>query len=452
MSVSLLKVALIGRPNVGKSTLFNRFTGERKAIVHDFPGVTRDRQYGSSDWNGVQFELIDTGGLEPKTENEILRAMRRQTDLAILEADIVLLMVDVRDGLLPQDGEILDELRRSLVPTMVVVNKADNSKLEHLASDFYGLGVDKIHPISASHGLGVGDLLDDLVELLIELHEERDLEFGIDEQDVVHIPRISVIGKPNAGKSTLINRILGEERLLAMPIAGTTRDAIDVELTYKDKPYLFIDTAGIRRQKYVKEKLEKVSIYQSLDSLDRCDLALFMIDATEGVTEQDTKVAGFAHNKGRGVIILVNKWDVMSKSPEATKKFEAEIRRRMKYLKYAPILFCSALTGLRIPKIFEQIDQLMIAYQNRVPTGQLNRFFEEMMRYHPPPLHRGRPIKFYFITQARIRPPTFMISANQPQAAHVTYKRFIMNSLRENFNFKGVPIKLFFRARKQKTR
>lgn len=446
MAERLARVALIGRPNVGKSTLFNRLVGKRMAIVEDTPGVTRDRKYGESDWNGVAFEVVDTGGLEPKTENEMLQAMRQQTEYAIEEADLILFLTDGREGLLPQDEEILDKLRKAQQPLLVVVNKIDNRKMETLISEFYALGVEQLYPISGIHGIGVGDLLDDVVVLLQQLRPpSEELHVDDEDDDDIRVPRIAVIGKPNAGKSTLINRILGEERLLATPIAGTTRDAIDVDVTFQDKPYRFIDTAGIRRKKYVKEQLEKVTVHQAIDGLGRSDISLFLVDATEGITEQDTKIAGIAHNKGRGIVIVINKWDLVERDPKAMKKYEEEVRYRLKYLHYAPIVFCSALTGMRIHRIFEAIDRVYQGYRHRIPTGELNRFFAEMLQYHPPPVHRGRPIKFYFITQARVAPPSFMISANQPDAAHVTYQRFITNSLRANFGFEGVPIRLHFR-------
>ncbi len=445
-----LRVALVGRPNVGKSTLFNRLVGKKKAIVEDFPGVTRDRQYGMSDWNGLDFEVIDTGGLEPKTDDYILSAMRRQTEMAMDEADVIILLTDGRQGLLPQDEEILRAVRKAQKPIIVAVNKLDNYSQEHLAADFYALGVDELFPISSIHGTGVGDLLDRVVEELKKILPEKEEETSEEEESEEELaqrpPRIAVMGKPNAGKSTLINHILGEERLLTMEQAGTTRDSIDVEVTYKGKNYLFIDTAGIRRKKKINKKLERISVGQSIDSLGRSDVALFLIDATEGVTEQDAKIAGIAHNRGRGLIILVNKWDLIEKKgSKAMKEFEEDLRYKLKYLHYVPIIFCSAKTGYNVNKIFRKIDEVFQAYRFRIPTGELNRFFAEMLQYHPPPVHRGRPIKFYFITQARVAPPTFMISANQPEAAHVTYQRFIINSLRANFGFEGVPIKLTFR-------
>lgn len=466
MSHWIPQVALIGRPNVGKSTLFNRLTDHRSAIVEDMPGVTRDRQYGYCEWNGLRFEVVDTGGFEPKTDDEILAAMRRQSDMAIQEADFVIFLADGREGVLPQDHEIFQKLRREEKPFLVAVNKLDSLKMEAMVADFYALGVDALYPISAVHSVGIGDMLDVVVDALRALGEEMNLvpeddrlvvegeaDVGISVDDVEEederftIPRVAVLGKPNVGKSTLINRILGEERLLALPIPGTTRDAIDVELTYNGKPYKFVDTAGIRRKKYIKEALEREMIHRSVDALGRSDIALLLIDAAEGVTEQDAKIAGIAHNRGRALIILVNKWDLMERTPQATREFEADLRHKLKFLHYAPVLFCSAQTGYRIDKIFATIDRLYTNYRKRVTTGELNRFFAEMMQYHPPPVHRGRPIKFYYITQARIAPPTFMISANFPDAAHVTYQRFITNSIRAEFGFDGVPIKLKFRQR-----
>lgn len=467
MYVSPPRVALIGRPNVGKSTMFNRLIGKKSAIVEDMPGVTRDRKYGESDWNGLTFTVIDTGGLEPKTDDEVLQAMKQQTELAIEEAHLVIFVVDGREGMLPQDMEIVQRLRREELPFLVAVNKIDNQRQETMLADFYALGVEHMYPVSSVHGHGLGDMLDVVVErikeivpplpeeelALLKAQEDWGEELPPEEEDgeegkglPYRPPRIAVLGKPNAGKSTLINQILGEERLLTMPIPGTTRDAIDVEVTRNENTYTFIDTAGLRRKKNIKEHLEQVMVGRSLDALGRCDIMLHMIDATEGVTEQDTKIAGLAHNRGRGVIIIVNKWDLMNRSHQAIKEYEEELRHKLRFLSYAPVLFCSAKTGLRIDKVFQTIDKVYNSYCSRVKTGELNRFFSEMIQYHPPPVHRGRSIKFYYITQVRTKPPSFMISANQPNAAHVTYKRFIINSLREEFGFMGVPIKLHFRS------
>lgn len=468
MDPSLPRIALIGRPNVGKSTMFNRLIGKRAAIVEDMPGVTRDRKYGQSDWNGLYFNVIDTGGLEPKTDSEVLLAMRRQTDMAIDEADFVIFVTDGREGLLPQDMEIVQRFREEGIDFVVAVNKLDSRGQLLMLADFYALGVgeEELFPVSSIHGTGLGDLLDVAVQRLRvrfpeEVEEETfepfpdedDSQIEYDEEgnviqpeeEDIPPPRIAVIGKPNAGKSTLVNQILGEERLLTMPIPGTTRDAIDVEIEYRNKPYKFIDTAGIRRKKYIKDPLERIMISQSVDALGRSDISLLLMDATEGVTEQDAKVAGIAHNKGRGLILVVNKWDLMENSQQAMKEFEDELRRKLRFLHYVPVIFISAKTGYKIHRIFQMIDQVYSAYRRRVPTGELNRFFAEMMHYHPPPVYRGRPIKFYYVTQARTRPPTFLISANQPDAAHVTYKRFVINSIREEFGFQGVPIKLLFR-------
>lgn len=462
------QVALIGRPNVGKSTLFNRLGESASAIVEDMPGVTRDRQYGFCDWNGLRFEIVDTGGFEPRTDDQILAGMRRQSEMAIEEADFVIFMADGREGIMPQDHEIFQRLRRIEKPFVVAINKLDSRAMEAMTADFYALGIEEIFAISAIHGTGVGDLLDVVVERLRGLEpeslpsdsgvdvdlfdvEEDGSDFGEDleedNSDVAHRPRIAVLGKPNAGKSTLINRILGEERLLALPIPGTTRDAIDVEVTFNDKPYLLIDTAGIRRKKYVKERLEREMVHRSVDALGRCDVALFMVDATAGISEQDAKIVGMAHNRGRAIVVVVNKWDLMEHSPQATKEFEADLRYKLRFLHYAPVLFCSAQTGLRISKLFATIDRLYENYRRRVPTADLNKFFEEMLKYHPPPVHRGKPIKFYYITQARIAPPIFVISANYPDAAHVTYQRFIINSIRAEFGFEGVHVRLRFKKR-----
>lgn len=447
MSKRLPRVALIGRPNVGKSTLFNRLIGRRRAIVEDTPGVTRDRHYGQTDWLGYDMDVIDTGGLEPRSDDTMLSAMRRQTLYAVEESDVVMMIVDGRDGLMPQDQEIINELRATQKPFLVGVNKIDNFEMEGLIAEFYAMGVDNLTPISAMHGAGVGDLMDELVFALKRVVPELFVEEEEEEEETDRVPHIAIIGKPNAGKSTLVNHLIGEERVLALPIAGTTRDSIDVDVTYNDQPYKLIDTAGIRRQKYVKETLEKLTISKALKSIDRCDVAVFMVDATVGLTEQDAKVVGFAHNKGRAIVLLVNKWDQMPRGQKAMKEFEEHVRYELKFLHYAPIVFASALTGRNISRLFKTIDELLESFHKRVPTGELNRFFDEMMRYHPPPVHRGRPIKFYYISQVATGPPTFMISANQPKAAHITYQRFIINSIRGTFGFEGVPIKLVFRQR-----
>jgi GTP-binding protein len=443
MEIQLPRCVLVGRPNVGKSTLFNRLTGKRTALVEDLPGVTRDRKYGLCEWRGKMIEVVDTGGLEPTSEDVILSAMRRQTQFAIEEADIVLLVADARHGLISEDREIIAELRKMEKPFFLLINKVDGPHQEALAADFYATGVEQLYAISASHGLGVADMLDDLYA---ELASRKLVMLEAEEvPDEEGLPRIAVIGKPNAGKSTLINTLLGEERLLTMAEAGTTRDAIDVEVDFDGKRYLFIDTAGIRRKRYIEDRVEQLSINQTLKALDRCEVALFLVDAVEGITEQDTKVVGFAHNKGRAVIIVVNKWDLMPKGEQEQKKYEEALRYKLNFLAHAPIVFCSALTGSRLKRLFKLVDEVHQAYHYRVKTGELNRFFGQMMTYHPPPVHKGRPVKFYYISQVQVAPPTFLISANQPDAAHITYQRFITNSLRAEFGFQGAPIRLIFR-------
>ncbi len=458
----LPKVALIGRPNVGKSTLFNRLIEEQKAIVFDQPGVTRDRQYGECEWNGLKFEVIDTGGFEPKTDDKILAAMRRQTEQAIEEADAIVFVVDGREGVLAGDLEIIDLLRRREKPFILAVNKLDTIKMELLASEFYAIGIENIFPISALHGSGVGDLLDLLVELLrrqlnlpsleeiknsSEWLSSEDIGPKEDELTTESIPKIAVIGRPNVGKSTLINKLLGEERLLALPTPGTTRDTVDVEIERKNKRYLFLDTAGLRRKKYIRERLEKEMIHRTVRAIERSDIVLLLLNVEEGITEQDAKVAGIAHNRGRGIIILVNKWDTVKTPREARKQFLEEMDRKLRYLSYAPLLFCSAKTGYNLNKLFPLIDKVHSNYYYRVTTGKLNRFFEKILRDHPPPTYRGRAIKFYYITQAQVAPPLFIISANYPDAANISYQRFIINRIRTEFGFEGIPIQLKFKSR-----
>ncbi len=470
-------VALIGRPNVGKSTLFNRLIEEQKAIVYDYPGVTRDRQYGQCTWNGLTFTVIDTGGLEATSEDQLLAAMRKQTLQAVDEADAVIAIADGRDGILPGDTEIIEILRQKQKPFVLAVNKLDTPKMEPLAAEFYATGAEYIFPISALHGSGVGDLLDVIVEFLkkdiqgeqktegegesqppaeegraqlevLQLGEVDSSEGDSEETEgdlIEEVPKIAVIGKPNAGKSTLINKFLGEERLLTLPSPGTTRDPVDVEVKRGDKSYIFVDTAGIRRKKYIKEKLEYTMINRTVRAIERSDVVLLLINAEEGITEQDTKVAGIAHNRGRGIIILVNKWDTVEDPQKERKIFLENIQRRLKYLSYAPVIFCSAKTGYNLKKIFPTIDRVYKNFHYRVTTGKLNRFFARILEHHPPPTYRGRAIRFYYITQAQTAPPVFVISANYPDAAHITYQRFIINSIRKEFGFEGVPIQLKFK-------
>ena len=456
-------VALIGRPNVGKSTLFNRIADRRLAIVNDTPGVTRDRKYANTEWEGVKFRVVDTGGFEPVSKDEVLSAMRRQTEMAVAEADVVVMLTDGRDGVMPQDEEVLDILRRSEKPLLVAVNKVDGPKHEDGASEFYSLGVEQVWTISAAHGRGVGDLLSEIVELIGEEYGAVPEDDGAEEDDEGGWgdtgegqdrprgrrgpPHVSVIGRPNAGKSTLINKILGEERLLALPQPGTTRDSVNVEVSREGKDYVFVDTAGMRKQRRVKEQLEKLSVSHAIRALEAAEVSILMIDATEGVGEQDAKIAGLAHNRGRGVVIMINKWDQVKSNPKTARQYEEDTRYRLRYLSYAPMVFGSAMTGAGLKRLFTTLDRVVLQARRRVRTSQLNQVLERSVARHSPPTHKGRQVKFYYITQVRTGPPTFVVSTNRPEGVHFSYQRFLSNAIREEFGFEGVPLRFFFRRR-----
>ncbi|MSM41297.1 MAG: ribosome biogenesis GTPase Der [Geobacter sp.] len=433
-------VAIVGRPNVGKSTLFNRLVGSRKAIVDDMPGVTRDRNYASIDRYEVPFILVDTGGFEPETADRMLQQMREQSRLAMEEADVILFVMDGREGLTPADREVAEMLRRVEKPVFYLVNKVDGEKLEMLSSDFYALGVDRLHTISAEHNRGVGDMLDELIAILP--HSVQD---GTD-QDV---PRIAVVGRPNVGKSSLVNRLLGFERVVANPTPGTTRDSVDTYFTCNRKRYLLIDTAGIRRKGKTTQKLEKYSVVDALRSIERADVVLIVLNAEDGVTEQDSKIAGYAYEAGRGCIFVVNKWDTLEKNNATTGKFVERIRTEFKYLPFAPIIFVSARSGQRVTKIIPEVDKVMTQYARRVTTSELNRVFSEATETKHAPLSQGRRVKFYYATQVSIKPPTFVIFTNSPEGIHFSYERYLANRFREAFGFEGTPIRLLFRGRER---
>jgi GTP-binding protein len=435
-------VAIVGRPNVGKSTLFNRLLGHRKAMVDDTPGVTRDRNYANINRYDKPFILIDTGGFEPVTADRMLQQMREQSSLAMEEADVILFMMDARSGLTPADIEVAQMLRRVKKPVFYVINKVDGDKLENDSAEFYSLGVDKLYTISAEHNRGVVDL----VENLMDVFPPADPDDGRDE-----LTKIAVVGRPNVGKSSLVNRLLGFERVVANPTPGTTRDSVDTLFTCNKKPYLLIDTAGIRRKGKTTEKLEKYSVVDSLRSIERADVVLMVIDAGEGVTEQDERIAGYIHEAGRGCIFVVNKWDVLPKDNATFKEYTEKIRYGFKYLAYAPIVFVSALSGQRIGKIMTSVDEVMEQFIRRVSTADLNRVFSESIEAHHAPLSHGRRVKFYFSTQVAIRPPSFVIFTNQPENIHFSYERYIINRFREAFGFNGVPLRLMFRGRDKKT-
>ena len=434
-------IAIVGRPNVGKSTFFNRLVGRRKAMVHDMPGVTRDRNYAEVDRFDVPFILVDTGGFEPETSDKLLQQMREQSRFAMDEADLILFLMDARSGLTPADRAVVEMLRRINKPVFYIINKVDGDRQEAEAGDFYSLGVNHIHTISAEHNRGVGDLMD---EVLAALPCDRTKE--VEEE----ITKIAVVGRPNVGKSTLVNRLLGYERVVANPTAGTTRDAVDTRFTVNKKPYLLIDTAGIRRKGKTVEKVEKYSVMDALRSIERADVVLIVLSAEDGVTEQDSKIAGYAYEAGRGCIFVVNKWDTVQKDNSTMAKFTEEIRRNFKYLPFAPILFVSASTGQRTGKIIAEVDLVMEQYTKRVTTGELNRIFTQAVDENHAPLASGRRVKFFYATQVAIKPPSFVIFTNSPEGIHFSYERYIMNRFREAFGFTGTPLKLMFRGRDKK--
>ncbi len=435
-------VAIVGRPNVGKSTLFNRISGGRKAIVWDEPGVTRDRNYSDVEWGEHAFTLIDTGGFEPVSKDPIFAQMREQCELAIDEADVILFIMDGKEGLAPSDREIADILRKLNKPVFFIVNKIDGPKHEERAFDFYGLGVEPIYSISAEHGYGLNDLMEAVTKTLPRMAEEKS-----DEEET----KVAVIGRPNVGKSSLINRLLGYKRVLVDEVPGTTRDAIDTHFKKDGRRYVLIDTAGIRRKSRISLRLEKYSIVEALRTIDRSDVALLLLDSKEGVTDQDARIGGFIHEKGKGCILIVNKWDLVDKDSQTMVHYEEEMRENLKYLSYAPILFISALTGQRVRKVLDVVDQVSEQTRKRIPTAQLNKYFGRWVEEFPPPLHRNRIVKMNYITQVSVSPPTFVIYTNIQGDVHFSYERYLMNKMREAFGFEGVSIRLVFRKKGRKS-
>ena len=434
-------VAIVGRPNVGKSTLFNMMAGERIAIVKDTPGVTRDRIYADVSWLKYNFTIMDTGGIEPDTHNQMLRDMREQAEMAIEMADVVMFIVDVKQGLVDADYKVADMLRKAQKKVVLVVNKVDNfDKMMPDVYEFYNLGIGDPHPVSSLAKLGIGDMLDEVTALF-----PQDVEQEEDER-----PRIAVVGKPNAGKSSIINKLLGENRVIVSDVAGTTRDAIDTAVTCDDKEYVFIDTAGLRRKNKIKEEIERYSILRTVSAVERADGVILVIDAVEGVTEQDAKIAGIAHDRGRGIIIAVNKWDLIEKDNHTVRKFTEDIRDILSFMPYAEIIFISAMTGQRIPKIFDVLDMVIQNQQMRVQTGVLNDILAEAVAMQQPPSDKGRRLKIYYMTQVSIKPPTFVIFVNDKKLMHFSYTRYLENKIREAFGFKGTSLKFFIRERKEK--
>ncbi len=434
-------VAIVGRANVGKSTLFNRLAEKRKAIVIDQPGATRDRNYADGDWYGKPFLLIDTGGFEPVATEQILVQMREQTELAIEEADIIIFLMDSRDGLMPGDREIARILRMVQKPVFLAVNKVDGPRHEWLVPEFFELGFEKVYGLSALHGIGMDELMDDLAACLHPAEEESVPE----DQETI---RIAVVGKPNVGKSSLVNKILGYERTIVNQLPGTTRDAIDTLLTVGDRKYLLIDTAGIRRKSRVSLTLEKYSVVQALKAVERCDIALVLIDAEEGVTEQDAKIVGAVFEKGTACIIVVNKWDRVAKDNQTVGEYVKDIKDKIKFMDYAPIIFVSALTGQRVVKIFDLVEKVYGQYTKRVSTAELNKKLGEIVAQNPLPRFHNREQRISYATQASIKPPAFAFFVGHPQGIHFSYERFLLNQFREAFGFDSVPIRLFFRKKR----
>ncbi len=434
-------VAVVGRPNVGKSTLFNKLAGERISIVEDSPGVTRDRIYAEADWLSHQFTLVDTGGLEPETDDIIMKQMFRQAELAMDTADVIMFIVDVKTGPLDADVQVANILRKTKKPIVLVVNKVDDMRRENFdVYEFYALGLGEPIPISAGQGLGLGDMLDELVK-----HFPAEVEETEDE-DII---KVAIIGKPNVGKSSLINKILGEERVIVSDIPGTTRDAIDTHFEKDGQKYIFIDTAGMRKKSKIKENIEKYSIVRAVAAVERCDVAVLVIDAEEGVTDQDTKIAGIAHERGKACIIVVNKWDKVEKDDKTMNKFTKEIDVELAYMPYAPKLFVSAMTGQRVVKLFEMIQAVSQNSTLRIATGMLNDVLIEAMAMNQPPTDKGKALKIYYITQASVKPPTFVLFVNEKELLHFSYRRYIENQIREAFGFKGTPIHFVVRTREK---
>lgn len=435
-------VAIVGRPNVGKSTLFNVLAGEKISIVKDTPGVTRDRIYADATWLNYNFTLIDTGGIEPDSKDIILSQMRQQAEIAIATADVIIFMTDVRQGLVDSDSKVADMLRRSGKPVILVVNKVDNfDKMMADVYEFYNLGIGEPYPISSVGKLGIGDMLDAVVG-------HFDNGDDVDEDD--DRPRVAIVGKPNVGKSSIINRLSGENRVIVSDIAGTTRDAIDTQIKYNGKEYVFIDTAGLRRKNKIKEELERYSIIRAVTAVERADVVLVVIDATEGVTEQDAKIAGIAHERGKGIIIVVNKWDAIEKNDKTIYEHTKRIRDILSFIPYAEIMFVSAQTGQRLVKLYDMIDMVVENQNLRVQTGVLNEILSEAVALQQPPSDKGRRLKIFYMTQVAVKPPTFVLFVNNKQLMHFSYTRYIENKIREAFGFRGTSLKFLIRERGEK--
>ena len=435
-------VAVVGRPNVGKSTLFNALAGSRISIVKDTPGITRDRIYADVSWLKYNFTLIDTGGIEPDSNDIILSQMREQAQIAIDTADVILCMVDVKQGLVDSDAKVADMLRRSHKPVLLVVNKVDSfEKMMADVYEFYNLGIGDPHPISAANQMGIGDLLDEVVAMFPE---------GSGEEEEDDRPRIAIVGKPNVGKSSIINKLIGENRLIVSDIAGTTRDAVDTAVKYNGKEYIFIDTAGLRRKNKIKEELERFMIIRTVSAVERADVVVLVIDGAEGVTEQDAKIAGIAHDRGKGIIVAVNKWDAVEKNDKTIYRFTENVRNTLSFMPYAEIIFVSAKTGQRLNKLYETIDMVIENQTLRVGTGVLNEIMMEAVALQQPPTDKGKRLRLYYITQVSVKPPTFVIFVNEKYLMHFSYQRYIENQIRQSFGFRGTPLHFIIRERKDK--
>ena len=435
-------VAIVGRPNVGKSTLFNVIAGDTISIVKDTPGVTRDRIYADCDWLNMNFTLIDTGGIEPDSKDIILSQMREQAEIAISTADVIIFIVDVRQGLVDSDSKVADLLRKSHKPVVLAVNKVDSvAKYGNDVYEFYNLGIGEPVAVSAASRLGIGDLLDEVVKHF----DSEQMEEEEDER-----PRIAVVGKPNVGKSSIINKLVGENRVIVSDIAGTTRDAVDTAVIHEGTPYVFIDTAGLRRKSKIKEELERYSIIRTVSAVERADVVVVVIDATEGVTEQDAKIAGIAHERGKGIIVAVNKWDAIEKTDKTIYEYTRKIKEVLSFIPYAEYLFISAATGQRLTKLFEMIDVVRQNQNLRVATGVLNEIMTEAVAMQQPPSDKGKRLKIYYMTQVAVKPPTFVIFVNDKELMHFSYTRYLENQIRNAFGFKGTSLKFLVRERKGK--
>ena len=433
-------VAVVGRPNVGKSTLFNTLAGERISIVKDTPGVTRDRIYADATWLTYTFTLIDTGGIEPESSDAILSQMREQAEIAIETADVILFLVDVRQGLQDADEKVADLLRRSGKPVVLTVNKVDDfEKYMPDVYEFYQLGIGTPFPVSSAGKLGLGELLDEVVSHFPDPGEGEEEDYR---------PRVAIIGKPNVGKSSLINRLTGKNRTIVSDVAGTTRDAIDTDVRFGEREYVFIDTAGIRRKSRIKEDLERYSIIRAVGAVERADVVIILIDAVEGVTEQDAKIAGVAHDRGKGIIIAVNKWDAVEKNDKTVKEYENRIRQILSFLSYAEIMFISAKSGQRVNKLFDVIDKVIENNSMRIATGVLNEIVTEAVAMQQPPTDKGKRLKIFYVTQAAVKPPTFIVFVNDKKLMHFSYTRYLENRIRDAFGFRGTSLKFITRERK----